>query len=126
NGPDLVDPNLFNEVFSLPATERYSFIFRGNAMAIDHILTTPRFHSIVTEVAYGRGNADAPFDFIFDDATLLRSSDHDALVVFVDPTMAVIPTLNQWGIMILALGLIIIGFVGLKKRQPIILRNTNG
>ena len=33
--------------------------------------------------AYGRGNADAAVDLINDATTLLRSSDHDALVLFL-------------------------------------------
>ncbi len=40
SGPDLVDPNLTNQVLSLAAEERYSFIFRGSAQVLDHALTT--------------------------------------------------------------------------------------
>lgn len=40
SGADLVDPDLLNQVASLPEDERYSFIFRGNAQALDLALTT--------------------------------------------------------------------------------------
>jgi hypothetical protein len=114
SGPDLVSPNLFNEVYLLPSEERYSCIFRGNGKAVDHILTTPRLHSVVTDVAYGRGNADAAVDYINDDTVLLRSSDHDGMVVYLDLTMASIPTLSQWGIFVLSLILIIFGISYIK------------
>ncbi|MEM1081874.1 MAG: lamin tail domain-containing protein, partial [Pseudomonadota bacterium] len=38
SGPDLVDPNLVIDVLGLPTTERYSFIFNGNAQTLDHAL----------------------------------------------------------------------------------------
>ena len=41
SGPDLVDPNLCNLVDGLPATDRYSHIFQGNAQALDHALVNP-------------------------------------------------------------------------------------
>ena len=40
SGADLVDPDLMNQVFSLPEGERYSFIFRGNSQVLDHALTS--------------------------------------------------------------------------------------
>jgi hypothetical protein len=62
SGPDLVSPDLVDQVLSLPAAERYSFVFDGSAQVLDHAL-------------------------IFDDATpanlALRSSDHDGFVLYV-------------------------------------------
>ncbi len=40
---------------------------------------------MVTDFAYGRGNADAAIDLINDDATPLRASDHDGLVLYLTP-----------------------------------------
>jgi len=39
--------------------------------------------SMAADFHYGRGNADAAFDLINDENTVLRSSDHDGLVLFL-------------------------------------------
>lgn len=83
SGPDLVDPNLTVQTDLLPAPDRYSFIFRGSAQAIDHALTSAALDPLVTGYEYGRGNADAALILITDAATPLRSSDHDGLVLYV-------------------------------------------
>ena len=81
---DLVDPNLTNQVLSLPTGERYSFIFRGSAQVLDHALTSTTLDPAVAGFAYGRGNADAAIDLINDATTPLRSSDHDGLALYLD------------------------------------------
>jgi predicted extracellular nuclease len=81
SGPDLVNPNLTNQVMSLPADERYSFIFGGSAQVLDHALTTELMTARVRWFAYGRGNTDAAANLINDAATPLRSSDHDGFVM---------------------------------------------
>lgn len=83
SGTDLVNPNLMNQVWSLPDDERYSFIFRGNAQTLDHALTSAALDFRVRGLQYARGNADAAVDLINDEATLLRSSDHDGFVLYV-------------------------------------------
>ena len=84
SGPDLVNPNLTNQVLSVPANDRYSFIFRGTSQVLDHILTTQALNPSVSDFAFARGNADAAVDLINDSTTPLRSSDHDGLVLFVN------------------------------------------
>jgi len=93
SGPDLVDPDLSNRIFDLVLEERYSFVFDGNAQALDHALTTVTLDPLVTGFEYGRGNADAAASRLFElgspaDAdpeivSARRSSDHDGLVLFV-------------------------------------------
>lgn len=83
SGPDLVNPNLKNQIESLAAAERYSFIFRGNAQALDHVLSSRALDPWIRGAEYGRGNADAAAGLIQDDATPLRASDHDGLVLFL-------------------------------------------
>lgn len=83
SGPDLVDPNLADQVLSLPAVERYSFNFRGNAQTLDHALTSAAADPWIRGFAFGRGNADAPEVLRSDDSTVLASSDHDGFVLFV-------------------------------------------
>ncbi len=82
SGPDLVNPDLTNQVLSLPAEERYSFIFDGSAQVLDHVLTSQAVKP--TGLQYGRGNSDAAENLINDDSTPLRSSDHDGLVMYLD------------------------------------------
>ena len=43
--PDLVNPNFVNLTDTLPAAERYSFIFEGTPQALDHVLVNTRRRS---------------------------------------------------------------------------------
>ncbi|MEM8964263.1 MAG: hypothetical protein AAGD38_22445, partial [Acidobacteriota bacterium] len=83
SGPDLVSPNLTNQVTTIPAVERYSFIFRGTSQVLDHAMTSSVANTYVRDLYYGRGNADAARDLINDATTALRSSDHDGLVLYL-------------------------------------------
>ncbi len=83
SGPDLVEPNLANQVLSVPEEKRYSFIFEGSAQVLDHALTSRALEGFVRGLEFGRGNADAPVDLIGDDTTALRASDHDGLVLYI-------------------------------------------
>jgi predicted extracellular nuclease len=83
SGPDLVDPNLVNQVLSLPPGERYSFNFNGNMQTLDHALTSAAADPFVRDFAFGRGNADAAEIFLDDDTTPLYSSDHDGFALFL-------------------------------------------
>jgi hypothetical protein len=85
-GTDEVDPDLRNEVLQLPASERYSFVFGGSAQVLDHILTSEKIQGKVTGRQYARGNSDAPALFKTDYSTVLRASDHDAMVLYLDLT----------------------------------------
>jgi endonuclease/exonuclease/phosphatase family metal-dependent hydrolase len=80
---DNVSPNLLDQVLMIDAGERYSFIFRGNAQALDHALTSTGLDELVRDFQFGRGNSDAAVDLINDGSTPLRSSDHDGLVLFL-------------------------------------------
>lgn len=83
SGEDLVDPNLTNQIDLLPATERYSYVFEGNAQALDHALTSQSADFWARGMQYGRGNADAAENLILDPFTAAASSDHDGLVVYL-------------------------------------------
>ena len=83
SGVDLVEPDLVREVLSVPADERYSFIFRGSSQILDHALTSAAAAPFVRGLEFGRGNADAAVDLINDDQTVLRASDHDGLVLYL-------------------------------------------
>lgn len=80
---DIVDPDLTNHLLSLPEEERFTFLFGGSAQALDHILGSQALTPSVTGIDFTRGNADALNGFVADDSTTLRTSDHDALVLFL-------------------------------------------
>lgn len=84
SGPDLVNPDLIDQVLSIAAEERYSFIFGGTAQVLDHALTSMALDNSVRGLEFGRGNTDAAVDLINDSGTPLRSSDHDGLVLFLN------------------------------------------
>jgi len=82
-GTDNVNPDLINAIDSLPAEERYSFVFNGGAEVLDHALVSQALQSTVSGAEYGRGNVDAPEIFATDSTTALRCSDHDGLVLYL-------------------------------------------
>jgi predicted extracellular nuclease len=82
-GTDEVDPNLFNEIFSLAEAERYSFVFEGNAQVLDHMLTSESIAPAVKGIEYARGNSDSPAELFEANDTTLRASDHDAVVLHI-------------------------------------------
>ncbi len=83
SGPDLVDPDLTNLISLLPEGERYSYVFRGSAQALDHAVVNEAMARHVVDFAFGRGNADAPEKFERDETSPLGSSDHDGFVVYL-------------------------------------------
>jgi len=74
---NIVDPTLRDHVLDLPARERYSTLFDGNAEALDHIVSSSAMAARLQVVAFARGNADAPSDSD-------RASDHDGMVAYYD------------------------------------------
>ncbi|MCB1056754.1 MAG: thrombospondin type 3 repeat-containing protein [Acidobacteria bacterium] len=80
---DYVDPDLTNQVLSLPMGEQHSFNFDGNGQVLDHALTSTVANPFVRGFEYGHGNAGAPELLIDDDMTALRSSDHDGFALFL-------------------------------------------
>jgi len=80
---DVVDPDLIDHINTLPAGERYSFVFDGSAQVLDHTLTTQNLTPYLRGLQISRGNADAPVAFRADPTTPLGTSDHDGEVLFV-------------------------------------------
>ncbi len=69
----ILEERLHNLTNDLPAAERYSYIFEGNAQSLDHILVSPSL------------KASAELDIVHVNAefaeTAARASDHDPMVV---------------------------------------------
>ena len=80
--PNLVDPDFINLTDSLPADQRYSFIFEGTPQAIDHFIINTAAVSILQRYHIARNNSDFPEVALFaGDATRPeRNSDHDMAV----------------------------------------------
>ena len=79
---DLVNSDLIDLVDSAPATERYSFVFDGNAQELDHVLISQNVQRFQRGLQYGRTNADFPESFRNDPSRPERISDHDPLVAY--------------------------------------------
>jgi len=80
--PDLVTPDLTDLIESVPADQRYSFMFDGNAQEIDHVLVTQNVLPRFVELQYGRNNADFAESFRDDPTRPERISDHDPIVAY--------------------------------------------
>ena len=81
--PDLVNPNLINLIETLPARERYSYVFEGTAQALDQMLVSQNLRPHVRVFLYPRYNADAPEVARNDPESPWRISDHDAAMAYL-------------------------------------------
>jgi hypothetical protein len=81
---DLVDPDLADLVDFVTASERYSFVFDGNAQELDHVLVTtgPQNSLRPVDLQYGRMDADFPEIYRSDPNRPERLSDHDPLIAY--------------------------------------------
>jgi predicted extracellular nuclease len=71
---NLLDTPLTNLAFTVPAGERYSYIFNGNSQALDHIFVSPAFEGSKLEFVHVNCEfADTPE----------RASDHDPVVASI-------------------------------------------
>lgn len=77
----LLAPPLHILTAQLPAAARYSYVYRGNAQVLDHILVSDELADRVHHLAAVRFNADFPESWRADDGQLRRLSDHDPVVV---------------------------------------------
>ncbi len=68
--------NLTNQVLTVAAGDRYSYVHEGVAQVLDHSLTSQPLNSWVRALQYARANADSPVAFS-------PASDHDGVVLFV-------------------------------------------
>lgn len=80
----IVNPPLQKMIETLPPEERYSYIYDGNAQAIDHCLAGPMNALTLKGMEYARGNADNSLAYADNAFLPERSTDHDGLVLFVE------------------------------------------
>jgi uncharacterized protein len=77
---DLVNPDLTDLVEMVPAEQRYSYSFDGNAQVIDHVLATGNLLATFATIQFARLDADFPEMLRNDPARPERISDHDPVV----------------------------------------------
>ena len=82
SSPDLVNPDLVNLVERAPATDRYSFVFDGNAQVLDHVIVNDDFDARFSRFAFAHLDADFPESFRSDPNRPERISDHDAPIAY--------------------------------------------
>jgi hypothetical protein len=84
--PDVVNPNFVNLSDSLPADQKYSFIFEGTPQLIDHQIINTVAASYLQRYHIARNNTDfpeVPGSLFANDATRPeRNSDHDMPVAY--------------------------------------------
>jgi uncharacterized repeat protein (TIGR01451 family) len=79
---DLVNPDLIDLFDQLPADQRYSFVFDGNAQVLDHELLNGKMFELFSHISYARNDSDFPEAFRSDPNRPERLSDHDMPVVY--------------------------------------------
>jgi predicted extracellular nuclease len=79
---DLVNPDLTDLLDFVPADQRYSFSFDGNAQVLDHELITSNLLPLFSRIAYARNNGDYPEILRNDPNRPERISDHDMAVAY--------------------------------------------
>jgi hypothetical protein len=87
DGDDLVEPDLVNLASLLPADERYSFSFDGNAQSLDHVLVNEDMVVATRDIQvdHARINGDFPETNRNDAGSPSRLSDHDPVVAYFVP-----------------------------------------
>ena len=83
---DLVNPNLTNLIETLPADQRYTYVFDGNAQAIDHALVNAAMLPSVSRFVVAHLDADYPNIYYSDFTRPERLADHDATLAYFDLT----------------------------------------
>jgi predicted extracellular nuclease len=68
--------NLTNQVLTVSANDRYSYVHEGVAQVLDHSLTSASLNEFVRDLDFAHVNADAPVAFG-------AASDHDGVVLYV-------------------------------------------
>jgi len=87
DGVDLVNPDLVNLGELAPPSERYSFVFDGNAQTLDHVLANEELVVTTRSAAidHARINADFTETHRGDVNTPIRTADHDPVIAYFDP-----------------------------------------
>ena len=95
--PVLVDPKLTDLASTLPADQRYSYVYDGTAQELDHVLVNENMMARFSQFAIAHNNADFPEGALFrnNPNTPERFSDHDMPVAYFKlPTDSTAPVVS--------------------------------
>jgi len=81
--PLFVNNPLTQAVQTLPEEEQYSYIYQGTAQVLDNAIMNDVGLMNLVEIQFVRGQADAALSYEDDNSTSVRSSDHDAFVLYI-------------------------------------------
>jgi uncharacterized protein len=85
--PDLVNPDLYDLVDLLGASQQYSYNFDGNAQTLDHIILNRKALVFMTRFFYARNDSDFAVKN-YESTNELRISDHDQPVAYFNLQLA--------------------------------------
>ncbi len=77
---NVVNPPMVNLTKNASQSNRYSYLFDGDAQALDHIVLTNGFYNYFRYFKFVHANSDYPEYFEDDVSTPIGSSDHDGAV----------------------------------------------
>ncbi len=78
---DVVNPDFVNLTKQDVRSNRYSYVYNGDAQALDHIVVSPAMYNYVRYFKFVHANSDFPEYFENDDSTPIGTSDHDGAVM---------------------------------------------
>ncbi len=78
---DVVNPDLVNLTKEDAQQNRYSFVYNGDAQALDHIVVSSAMFNYVRYFKFVHADSDFPEYFENDDTTPIGTSDHDGAVM---------------------------------------------
>ncbi|MBA2621587.1 MAG: hypothetical protein H0U87_10345 [Acidobacteria bacterium] len=79
---DLVNPDLTDLVDLINESQRYSYVYDGNAQVLDHMIANDRMKKHLAGFGYSRLNADFPESYRNDPNRVERFSDHDPAIAY--------------------------------------------
>jgi uncharacterized protein len=74
---------LYPEELYLPTAERYTYLFRGDRQALDHVLASPSVQPRLSDYQVAHINSEYPPSFKNDENNAARYSDHDHPVLYL-------------------------------------------
>jgi uncharacterized protein len=78
-----INTGLINLVDLIPANQRYSFVFGGNAQTLDHMLVNEAAAMRSLSFGYVRVDSDFPLKYYNDATRPERLSDHDPAMLYL-------------------------------------------
>ncbi|MCF6289029.1 MAG: Ig-like domain-containing protein, partial [Proteobacteria bacterium] len=81
--PIFANSPLTQAVETLPMDQQYSYIFGGSAQILDNAVLNDSALTMLNEMQFSRGQADANYSYGADATISLRASDHDGFVLFI-------------------------------------------